>query len=93
MSLSNEQRISPASHVNHRFLSKDELSKKLDFERKQLHRCRQELLNLRKYFNTFEQGSKIIHVNDRLKQEMKIMCSELVKDSKDIENVIYLESE
>ena len=90
---SNEERISPKSHVNHRFLSKEELSKKLVFERKQLHRCKQELLNLREYLKTFEQGSEMIHVNERLERGMKTMCSEVVKDSRGLENTIYLELE
>ena len=92
-SLSNEQRISPQSHVNHRYLTKDELSKKLIFERNQFHRCKQELLSLRKYLTTVDQESKTIHLNERLQQEMKTMCSEVVKDRSWLENTIYSELE
>ena len=35
----------------------------------------------------------MIHVNEKLKQEMKTMCSEIVKDSRGLENTIYLKLE
>jgi hypothetical protein len=91
--LSQEKRTSPQSHINHRYLSKEELCMKLYNVKKSFHACKEEYTKIKEYLKEADRENTTMDTSTSIKNVMTTMYSEIAQDSKGLEYHIYSELE